>query len=65
LGLGRATAPFAPVRPEAPGQAALLEELHEAGDGEILAGRFRGFAAQQKAPSVIGDGRQIAIASID
>jgi hypothetical protein len=38
------------------GQAALLEELLEGGDGQVLAGGLQGFAQEQEARGVVGDG---------
>src|SRR6201984_1148306 len=52
------------VGPDRLGQAALLEELLEGGDGEVFAGRFKGFAEQQKARGVVGDSQRKAVAAI-
>ena len=42
------------VGPDRLGQATLLEELLEGSDGKVLAGRFKGFAEQEKARGVVG-----------
>src|SRR5215813_14900174 len=52
------------VRPDRLGQAALLEELLEGGDGKVLAGRFKGFAEQEKARGVVGDDQRKAVLAI-
>src|ERR1700751_1647629 len=52
------------VGPDRLGQAALLEELLEGGDGEVFAGRFKGFAEQQKARGVVSDSQRKAVAAI-
>jgi hypothetical protein len=46
------------------GQAALAEELLEGGDGEVFAGRFEGFAEQEIARGVVGDGQRIAVLAV-
>ena len=46
------------------GQAALLEELLEGGDGEVFAGRFKRLAEQQIARGVVGDGQRIAVPAV-
>ena len=45
-------------------QAALLEELLEGGDGEVLAGRLERFAQQQEARGVVGDGQRVAVSAV-
>src|SRR3984893_14883146 len=52
------------VRPDRLGSAALLEELLEGGDGEVLAGRFKGFAEQEIARGVVGDSQRKAVPAI-
>ena len=46
------------------GQAALLEELLEGGDGEVFPGRFERLTNQKVAGGVVGDGEGIAIAPV-
>ena len=46
------------VGPDRRGQATLLEELLEGGDGGVFAGRFEGFAEQQVARGVVGDSQR-------
>ena len=52
------------VGPDRQRQAAFAEELLEGGDGEVLAGQFKGFADQNKARGVVGDGQRIAVPPI-
>jgi len=49
------------VGPDRLGQATLLEELLEGSDSKVLAGRFKGFAEQQKARGVVGDSQRKAV----
>jgi hypothetical protein len=46
------------------GQAALAKQLFEGGDGGVFLRRLHGFAEQQEARGVTGDGEGIAIAPI-
>ncbi len=52
------------VGPDRLGQAALLEELFEGRNGEVLAGRFERLAEQEEARGVVGDGERVAIAAV-
>ena len=52
------------VGPDRLGQATLLEELLEGSDGKVLAGRFKGFAEQEKARGVVGDSQRKAVPAI-
>src|SRR6267143_560638 len=52
------------VGPDRLGQATLLEELLEGSDSKVLAGRFKGFAEQQKARGVVGDSQRKAVPAI-
>ncbi len=52
------------VGPDRLGQATLLEELLEGSDGKVLAGRFKGFAEQEKARGVVGDRQGKAVPAI-
>ena len=45
-------------------QAALAEQPLEGGEGRVFAGRFEGFAQQQEARGVVGDGQRIAVAPV-
>src|SRR5262249_59182093 len=40
------------------------EELLEGSDGKVLAGRFKGFAEQEKARGVVGDSQRKAVPAI-
>src|SRR5215813_2413583 len=46
------------------GQTTLLEELLKGSDGKVLAGRFKGFAEQEKARGVVGDSQRKAVPAI-
>ena len=46
------------------GQAALEEQLLEGGDGGVFAGGFEGFAQQQEAGGVVGDGQRVAVVTV-
>ena len=51
------------VGPDRLGQATLLEELLEGSDGKVLAGRFKGFAEQEKARGMVGDSQRKAVSA--
>ena len=46
------------------GQAALVEELLEGGEGGVFARGFEGFAEQQIARGMVGDGQRVAIMAV-
>src|ERR1700685_1296061 len=46
------------------GQAARVEELLEGGDGEIFARGLQGFAEQEVARGVVGNGQRIAVPAV-
>src|SRR5215469_13303898 len=52
------------VGPDRLRQTTLLEELLEGSDGKVLAGRFKGFAEQEKARGVVGDSQRKAVPAI-
>src|SRR5919106_1601206 len=45
-------------------QAALCKEPLKGGDGEVVAGRLKGFAKEQESRGMVGDGQRIAVASV-
>lgn len=52
------------IGPDGERQAALLEELLEGRDGEVLPGRVERLAEQEEARGVVGDGERVAVAAV-
>ena len=50
------------VRADGARQTAFGEQLLEGGDGEVLAGRLEGFAQEQEAGRLVGDGQRVTVA---